>query len=607
MNRETENIPRRVRWIDRLKFTLYVQRYSVPFWHNMLLRIVLGPIVSMLMLLPAFISRYAVDVVFATSNVEGWIACTVGIAAIWLLSFVCTITSQLMTFEMATRLELCLRDRLFSHGMKLSLRFHEKRPVGEQVFRLSAGDMSRLTEMFPTLGQDAIDAVGLCAVVPVLLVRYIIEIVMVISVMTIVSAQIGMMIIAYVPVYMVVTHWMMSHVQRANRESRDARQGVEARARESLTIFKLTKAFGRQIFENKRFHGASANAMRKNLRNDIWNVFYSNIAIGHATPLFLLVLDYIAGMYIFAGKMTPGDFTLFPPLVMQLLIPITSIFRTIQDARLRFVAVDRVMETLQAKPEIVDAVDAAPIPAIRGDIEFRDVTFGYDPSKPVLHNVSFRILPAQKVAFVGPSGAGKTSIVNLLMRFYDPVSGTVLIDGHDLRTVRLRDFRGQTGMVLQDSLLFSGSILSNIKYGKPSATIDEVEHAAHIADIDGVIATLPERYETPVSEAGNLSAGQKQRISIARAVIREPRILILDEATSAVDPIVEREVIAAINEFAKDHIVVLIAHNLVSVQDADKIFVVSNGRLLQEGTHEELMARDGLYRTMWTKEAERQT
>ncbi len=605
-NEMADTMSRTTRLFDRLRTLWRIQRYALPFWHNILLRLVAGPTVRLLPLVVAFIGRYAVNEVFPQKNVSMWIACAIGVLVAWLFTFCFELAHHAMMYEMTTRQEMCLRDRLFRHVLNLSLRFHEKRPIGENVFRLIAGDVSPFNPNITILGQDAIDTVGLCSIGPVELVGQAIQAAIVLNVLAMFPPKITVMVVGYVAVHVMVNHAVMSYVQRANRESRAARQRVEARARESLTLFKVTKAFGRQIFENCRFFRTAADAMRRNMRYEVGNILFTTTSL-HFTPLFVLVLDYVAGMEIFAGRMQPGDFVVFPSLVVSLLTPVSMGYLTLQQFRLRFVALDRVRETLETQPDIVEAAGARPLLRARGEIEFRNVSFGYDPGKPVLHKLNFRIPAGEKVAFVGPSGAGKTSVVNLMMRFYDPTSGTVLIDGHDVRHIRQRDLRAQMGLVLQESFLFSGSIAFNIRYGKPSAESTEVERAARIANIHEFIESLPHKYETVLSESEELSGGQKQRVAIARAVVREPRILVLDEATSAIDPLAEREIVAEINGFAQGRTIVVVAHNLISVRDADRIIVLHNGRIVQEGTHNELMRQEGLYRTLWAEEIARDT
>jgi len=266
-------------------------------------------------------------------------------------------------------------------------------------------------------------------------------------------------------------------------------------------------------------------------------------------------------------------------------------------------AVDRVFETLDTRPEIIDAPDAKHLATVKGAVEFRQGTFGYDASQPVLHDVSFKVEPGETIAIVGPSGAGKTTIVNLLARFYDVNEGQVLIDGYDVRKVRLESMRRHIGMVSQETILFSVSLKENIRYGKKDASDEQVVAAAKAADMHDFILSLPDGYETKIGEDGiKLSGGQKQRMAIARAILADPRILILDDATSALDSHTEANVQAALAVLMQGRTNFVIAHRLSTIMSADRILVMSDGRIVDFGTHQELVNRPGIYRDLYQEQ-----
>lgn len=266
-------------------------------------------------------------------------------------------------------------------------------------------------------------------------------------------------------------------------------------------------------------------------------------------------------------------------------------------------AMDRIFQTLDTRPEIADRKGALPLPAIRGEVEFDDVTFAYMPEKPVVEGLSLRVAPGEVVALVGHSGAGKTTLMNLLMRFWDPTKGAVRIDGHDLRDVRLESVRRQVAMVAQENVLFSVSIMENIKYGSRSATDAQAVAAAKAADLHDFVAALPDGYETMIGEDGiKLSGGQKQRLALARALVTDPKILILDDVTSALDGETEARVQDALGHVMRGRTTFVIAHRLSSVVDADRIIVVESGRILDVGTHRELVEREGLYQELYREQ-----
>jgi ABC-type multidrug transport system fused ATPase/permease subunit len=266
------------------------------------------------------------------------------------------------------------------------------------------------------------------------------------------------------------------------------------------------------------------------------------------------------------------------------------------------VPAQRMLETLDVEPEIDDLPEATRLPRLRGAIEFRDVCFSYEPGKLVLQNVSFSIPPGATAAFVGPSGAGKSTIMHLVLRLHDPTSGQVLIDGHDLRTVSLQSYLEQVGVVPQTTFLFGVSVGENLRYGKLEATDEEVRQAAALAEIDSFIERLPHGYDTHLGEGTKLSGGQKQRIGIARTLIRDPRILILDEATASLDSRAEEAILQTIQKVSEGRTVLSIAHRLRAVVNSDIIFVLKEGQIVDQGAHVELLARPGLYRQMWEEQ-----
>jgi subfamily B ATP-binding cassette protein MsbA len=299
---------------------------------------------------------------------------------------------------------------------------------------------------------------------------------------------------------------------------------------------------------------------------------------------------------VLAGELTTGDVVVFFAYVTNLYAPIKALSRLWYSLNRATIGIERIGEVMEHAYDVTDRADARPAARLSGQVEFRDVSFAYDPSREVLSRIRLSIAPGERLAIVGATGAGKSTLASLIPRLYDPTGGAVLMDGHDLRTFKVQSLRDQVSMVLQDSLLFSGSIRDNIAFGKPEATMEEIVAAARTANADEFIDRLPFGYETAVSERGTtLSGGQKQRIAIARAVLRDAPILILDEPTTGLDAISERLVVEALERAAEGRTTITIAHRLTTLRFADRIIVLEGGRIVEEGTHLELVRRRGRY------------
>ena len=302
------------------------------------------------------------------------------------------------------------------------------------------------------------------------------------------------------------------------------------------------------------------------------------------------------------GELSIGEFSVVFFLARQFEGPMERMIRLIQSIRLQLVQAERVLQTLDVQPEISDAPDASTIPSLSGTIEFRNVGFEYESGQPVLENINITIRPGERVAFVGPSGSGKTSMLYLILRLYDPTTGSVLVDGHDLKDVRLLSYRNQLGVVLQDTFLFSGTVRENIRYGNLKASDADVEEAARMAALYDAVIAHPEGFERDLGEGTRLSGGQKQRIGIARALIRDPAVFILDEATSNLDSRSEEHVMDTIWNVSEGRTTVMVSHRLMTVQKADRIYVLDQGRIVENGTHDDLLSANGLYRRIWDEQ-----
>jgi ATP-binding cassette subfamily B protein len=332
-----------------------------------------------------------------------------------------------------------------------------------------------------------------------------------------------------------------------------------------------------------------------------WLNFGQGVIFGLGTTI-MLVLSAFA---VQRGEQTIGDFVFVNSMLLQLAVPLNFIGFVYREIRQGITDIEHMFDLLDVKAEVTDAPDATPLKIGQGAIRFKDVHFAYDPARPILKGVSFEVPAGKTVAVVGPSGAGKSTLSRLLYRFYDVQSGAITVDGQDIRRVTQKSLRTAIGMVPQDTVLFNDTVAYNIRYGRPSASEAEVKAAAEIAQIAHFIDLLPEGFETKVGERGlKLSGGEKQRVAIARTILKAPPILILDEATSALDTTTEREIQAALDVVSKNRTTLVIAHRLSTVIGADEIIVLKSGEIAERGTHTALLEKNGLYASMWNRQRE---
>jgi ABC-type multidrug transport system fused ATPase/permease subunit len=473
-----------------------------------------------------------------------------------------------------------LRQRVYAHLQRLSMSYYDRRQVGPLI--------STITDDIKAV-QDFASSSLLTIVVDVL------TILGVLGVMFSLNWNFTLVALSVTPLVALFAYRLRYVVRSATREVRRRQSEIVAIVQEGLTAMRVVKAFAQGRFESQRLGAKSLETLEASLRARkiralLPPVITVVVAIGTGGVLWFgtrLVLE---------GAMTAGALVVFLTYLTRLFAPIQDLAKASTDVVQAAVGLERVREILDTDERLVRAPNARPLEQVAGRVEFKDVTFSYQPGRPVLHDVSFIVEPGQLVGLVGPSGSGKSTLVSLIPRFYDPTSGVVAIDGTDVREFTIRSLRRKIGFVLQDTQLFYAPIWQNISYGKPDATKEEIESAARLAHAEEFIEALPEGYDTIVGQGGlALSGGQRQRIGIARAVIRDAPIMILDEHSSGLDAESEKLVFEAMNRLRVGRTTFVIAHRLATVKSSDLILVLDGGRIAERGTHDELVARGGLY------------
>jgi ATP-binding cassette subfamily B protein len=483
-----------------------------------------------------------------------------------------------------------LAYRTFIHLHGLSLRFHLDRRTGGLSRVLERGingieNIVRFTLLntVPTIIEFALAAAVIWYQFSVLYV-----------------AVIAVTVWAYVWFTVRASDWRI----RIRREMNDSDTDAHTKAIDSLLNFETVKYFGNESREVARFDSSMERYQHAAVR--IWtSLAWLNFGQTLIFGVGMAICMVLSARAVMAGTQTIGDFVLINALLMQLSIPLNFIGFVYREIKQGLVDIEAMFSLLGVPPEVTDKPGAPPLDVRRGAIRFEDVHFAYDPLRPILRGVSFEVPANATVAVVGPSGAGKSTIARLLYRFYDVTDGRIVIDGQDIRDVGQNSLRAAIGIVPQDTVLFNDTIGYNIRYGRWDASDEEVREAARMAQLSSFIESLPEGYDTQVGERGlKLSGGEKQRVAIARTILKGPPILILDEATSALDTATEQEIQSAIDEVSHNRTTLVIAHRLSTVVKSDSIIVLQDGAIAEQGTHAELIARGGLYAAMWERQRE---
>ncbi len=561
--------------------------YLRPHWAKMLAAFVLMLVVTGSTLGIPLLLKVAIDRYIATQDLRGLSQISVAMAVIFLTLFGAASGQRYLLSWVGQRVLATLRNQLMRHLQALSLGYHSRHIVGVTISRV-IGDVAVINEL---LSQGLITLVGDLLVL-----------IGIITVMLVLSPSLALLTFSTIPLMLLATFFFSRRAKVAFRQTRHSIAGIVGTLAEHLAGMRVIQAFAQEEAMRNRFDDAN----QENRKAYVAAMSLSFIFL--PTVEFLAVLAtaivlWFGGRAAAQGALEIGVLVAFLAYVTRFFQPIqelSQLYTTMQSA---MAGGERVLELLDARPEVADPANGKEMPSIEGRIELRRVDFSYGSDVPVLHDVDLVIEAGQTVALVGPTGAGKSTIANLVARFYDVSSGKVLIDDIDVRTVMQQSLRRQTGIVSQEPFLFAGTVLDNIRFGLPDIEGESVKEAARQANAHEFIMELPNGYETEIQEGGaNLSMGQRQLICIARAVLADPKILILDEATASVDTATEALIQEALDRLLSRRTAIVIAHRLSTIRKADLICAMQDGRIVSQGTHDELLEEGGVYATLYKRQ-----
>jgi ATP-binding cassette subfamily B multidrug efflux pump len=539
---------------------------------------------TLLDLLGPYLMGVGIDRFIASKNASGLVRISILMGIVYLADSILQTIAGLVMASISQRALQQVRQDLFDHLQKLSLRFYDHNPAGELMSRLT-NDIDAINQ---AVSQNATALLsGVLTLIGILVAMFVL------------NHWLALASLLVVPLTFWFTSFVARYTRRGFRRLQKELGNLNGTMEETISGQRVVKAFRRNDWATASFRKDNEAVYKAGVYANSYALLLMPLTniLGN---LFVIVLAGFGGWLAIQGLATVGTIATFISYGRRFTQPLRQLANIYNDIQAALAGAERVFEIIDTQPEMEDALDADPLESIHGEVCFDHVNFGYLPGVPVIRDMSLAARAGQAVALVGPTGAGKTTLVNLLSRFYDVESGAITIDGKDLRHVQKRSLRRQLGIVLQDTFLFSKTVMENIRYGRLDASDDECIQAARMAEADSFIRQLPQGYQTPLSERGsNLSQGQRQLLTIARAILANPRILILDEATSSVDTRTETRIQKAMLRLMEGRTSFVIAHRLSTIREADELLVIKDGQIIERGNHAQLLAQGGFYHHLY--------
>ncbi|MEZ8217880.1 ATP-binding cassette, subfamily B [Candidatus Fervidibacteria bacterium JGI MDM2 SSWTFF-3-K9] len=583
-------------WTDVCPFCLQKTKvlkrmltFVKPYWFAAVGGFILLVLIQLTDLVQPLLMRFTVDEALLKKNFHNLIVVVVAVLGLNFLGAVLSGGRSYLMAWLGERIVMDIRRRLYEHLHLLSLRFFDQEQTGRLVSRV-ANDTGQLQDFLTEGLQDILRDIFMLLFVGV--------------VMFMMHWKLALATLLPVPILIWLANRFSQRVRRLWHMVWRRFARIHAILADTIPGARVVKAFGQERYEVRRFSDALDSHFRATMRAArLWTVFFPSV--GFTTSIGFLVVWGYGGYLVIKGDLSLGSMMAFIGYLWRFYAPIQNLTRLTHRLQRAATAAERVFEILDTQPEIQDAPDAIELDEVKGHIVFEGVSFSYDGINKALKNISFEVQPGEMIGLVGPSGAGKSTLISLILRFYDPQEGRILLDGVDLRKIKLASLRKHIGVVLQETYLFNGTIAENIAYSKPDADLEEIIAAAKVANAHEFILKQPDAYDTYIGErGGRLAGGERQRLAIARAILKDPAVLIFDEATSNVDTETEAKIREAIDNLVRGRTTIAIAHRFSTLQNARRLIVLDKGELVEQGTPEELMEKDGVFARLCRMQAE---